>query len=60
MPLSNFDSIKYIILEPADPLFSKISAAFVEYNCLFGTDIINNSDLFNEMTPKTTFKNLKV
>ncbi|RWS19882.1 alpha-N-acetylglucosaminidase-like isoform X1, partial [Leptotrombidium deliense] len=42
-------------LEPEDPLFIKIGAAFVnEYNYLFGTDNIYNSDLFNEMTPKTS------
>ncbi|RWS15176.1 alpha-N-acetylglucosaminidase-like protein, partial [Dinothrombium tinctorium] len=42
-------------LEPDDPLFGRIGSAFVkEYIKEFGTDHIYNTDLFNEMTPKTS------
>ncbi|RWS03804.1 alpha-N-acetylglucosaminidase-like protein, partial [Leptotrombidium deliense] len=41
-------------LEPEDALFTQIGSALInQYIKFFGTDHIYNSDLFNEMTPKT-------
>ncbi|CAG2169862.1 unnamed protein product, partial [Oppiella nova] len=41
-------------LEPEDPHFVQIGSAFIsEYTSMFGTDHFYNTDLFNEMTPKT-------
>ncbi|CAG2113416.1 unnamed protein product, partial [Medioppia subpectinata] len=41
-------------LEPEDPHFVQIGSAFIsEYTSMYGTDHFYNTDLFNEMTPKT-------
>lgn len=44
-------------LEPSDPLFVRIGSAFIrEYAAEFGTDHFYNTDLFNEMTPRTKYE----
>ncbi|XP_054161207.1 LOW QUALITY PROTEIN: alpha-N-acetylglucosaminidase-like [Oppia nitens] len=41
-------------LEPQDPHFVEIGSAFIsEYSSMYGTDHFYNTDLFNEVTPKT-------
>ncbi|XP_068213075.1 alpha-N-acetylglucosaminidase-like [Palaemon carinicauda] len=43
------------LLDPADPLFKQIGAAFVEeLKNEFGTDHLYNCDTFNEMTPQSS------
>jgi alpha-N-acetylglucosaminidase len=46
------DAYRVWLLNPFDPLFQKIGAAFIEAQTrIFGTDHIYNADTFNELDP---------